>query len=460
MTLANETGEHSLLVRYSSEGASVWFDHHDSPVWATPRSILGFEDGTFVSMGSFESQVTVRKGWPDEVTLIEAVDGAHAGAFSMVGYTAEAHVSQGPLQSTASSLAHRRRPCPSRRGHWDPHPSRRCRHPSHRCRRPRRRLASRAAAIVAAAALSAPACVVDPAPGEVTTDMVVDPLPPDVMSVDPVPPDVIEDMVVDPVPPDVVEDAGPDIMVVDPLPPDVIEDTDSDDTDRDIMVVDPPPPDVLEDTDSDAQPADSGPELGAKSPGMGRQLGLAADGAAADGTAADGRTTAQVMPLNRNFRVRLEVNPTDDGIGLELAAVVTGRQADRARLRWDVAGGRVEASGTSARFVPDGTSPAFVMVTARASGGLLDAARHIVTVRRSRSPGLVIQPSASARRRRTTSQAAPTTGAPRRYRMRGGVSQVSLRHHRHHRPRCAEEAFGERDRADPRHALGTRRRLR
>jgi len=276
---------------------------------------------------------------------------------------------------------------------------------------------TRAAALVAAAGLATSACddskvvdplpddigdgkdisVVDPLPDDVLEfkdvrenddgGMIVDPLPPDLkeqdyMVVDPLPPDVNEDpdvMVVDPLPPDVTEE--PDYMVVDPLPPDVTEEPD-------YMVVDPPPPDVTEEPDYmvvDPPPPDVTEKPDVPPPVDPPPPDLVEEDATSDvpppvdppppdqGAGPDDRLTPSPIPLDRSFRVRLEVTNLDGE--LHLQARVKGATPDR--IDWLASGGTLKASGDQATFHPDGTAPPFILVKAQARDSLLDIDTHL-----------------------------------------------------------------------------------
>lgn len=261
-------------------------------------------------------------------------------------------------------------------------------------------LARKTVAVLAAAAAvvtTTPGCgeTVDPLPPDT---MVMDPLPPDaktqeilvadplpwdvaepeeVLVADPLPPDVIETdiaedddiMVADPLPPDVVEEdtSTDDIMVVDPLPPDTAE-VDADEPD-DIMVVDPPPPDVVEEPeDTEEQPKDVMPPVDPLPPDVGMDTTAEPDAPA----------LANALPLDRSFRVTLRpiVAHATRGEPMELRADLS--QRDGARLEWRTAGGKLTLTpdGLGATFVPDGSSPAYVVLTAR-RGDRMDAARWI-----------------------------------------------------------------------------------
>lgn len=220
---------------------------------------------------------------------------------------------------------------------------------------------ARAAAVLAVATMASQGCgdkaeVVDSVPPD-TEVMVVDPLPPELpdipyLDVDPAPDDVplmddppVEDL-------DVVEDE--EITMYDPPPPDVVETQD-----EDIQMADPPPPDVVETGDEDVHvmPWDELPPVdplpgdiwGPENPGKPQSS----------------------LPLDRGWRVALEVE--DDGDGLLLTARLMGE--GQASLRWMASGGTLNADAHEARFTPDGTGQPMVMVTARWGSDRMDVAR-------------------------------------------------------------------------------------
>ena len=256
-------------------------------------------------------------------------------------------------------------------------------------RAPRRNLA-RAAAIVAAAGLSASsACtddkgtlIMDPLPGDIRADagpdiLVMDPLPwdigdagtyEDIPVMDPLPPDVMDSgsfydvPVVDPLPPDVM-DAGSydDIPMVDPVPPDVMDSGVWDPLPEDIHqpedvpVMDPLPPDV-----NDGGSTEDVPVVDPPPPDV--TLRDRADGDA-----------PALATLDRSFRVRLVASEVAGAT--QLIALTAG--AACSRLRWHSAGGRLTVTGNEARFEADGSARPLVIVTAEAGEALLDVARFL-----------------------------------------------------------------------------------
>ncbi len=264
-----------------------------------------------------------------------------------------------------------------------------------------RRVVARAAALVAAAGLAAQACsgdpeAVDPAPPDIRADADipwVDPPPPDVSGdsldvrpdipwVDPLPPDMVDAGLrdtppdipwVDPPPPDMAggdtRDAPPDIPWVDPPPPDMVS-GDSLDVRPDIPWVDPPPPDMV--GGDTAEPTPDIPWVDPLPPDM-----FGGDGAAAGvpaGLPAQGPRVVSGMPLDRAFRVALDVlRETPECVELRVRTPAAAPY----QLHFEAWGGTLQVAGERAAFRPDGSGPPLVVVVARGPGARLDVARYI-----------------------------------------------------------------------------------